>query len=155
MQKIWSSAPNNSQQPSSLQGTAQLVAVLEFMGLTQPKAVLYADSSSFSNNFASCFVSNLVSSLKNVNPSVPTRLSGFSMSLQIVKLESAGGMISADELLLETTNPDAMAAAITLMVTVTAVVVEVAGSIPNGPTGAAAAAVPPALTPAAHDDAAF
>lgn len=65
-------------------------------------------------------------------------------------------MISADELLLETTNPDAMAATITLMLTVTAVVVEVAGSIPNGPTGAAAAAaVPPALTPAAHDDAAF
>lgn len=119
-----------------------------------PKAVPYADSSSFSNSCASCFVNNLVSSCKNVNPSVPTCLSGLSMSLQIVKLESAGGMISADELLLETTNPDAMAATITLMLTVTAVVVEVAGSIPSGPTGAAAAA-PPALTPAAHDDAAF
>lgn len=64
-----------------------------------------------------------------------------------------GGMMSAVVLLFDASIPAAMAAATTAD-TVTVVVVVVDASIPNGPTGATAA-VPPALTPAAHDDTAF
>ena len=64
-------------------------------------------------------------------------------------------MTSVVMLLLEATIPAATAAATTTLTeTVTVAAVVVAGSIPNGPTGATAA-VPPALTPDAHDDAAF
>ena len=151
MHCISSSVLKISQQPSSLQGTEQFVTALEFRSLMHPNTVLYDSTSSFSSNCASCCVNNLRCSIKNVNPSDPICISGFFVLLQIV-YGSGGGMTSADMLLLEATIPAATAAATTTL-TVTVVVV-VAGSIPYGPTGATAAA-PPALTPAAHDDAAF
>lgn len=127
-----------------------MAIVLEFRSVMHPNTLLYASSNSFSSSCASCCVSNLRRSFKNVNPSLPVRISGFSMLLQIV-FGIGGGMTSAAMLLSEATIPAATAAATTtLTVTVTAV----DGSVPNGPTGATAAA-PPALTPAAHEDAAF
>jgi hypothetical protein len=116
-----------------------------------PNTLLYESFNSFSSICASCCVSNLRRSFKNVNPSLPVRISGFSILLQIVVFGSAGGMTSADMLLLEATIPAATAAATT---TLTETVTVVDGSVPNGPTGATTAA-PPALTPAAHEDAAF
>lgn len=154
MHIISSSELKISQHPSSLQGTEQLVIVLELRSSMHPKILLYETSNSSSNNLASCSVSNRRCSFKKVNPSLPVRISGFSMVLQMV-LGSDGGITRAVIPLLEATTPAATAAATTtLMETVTVVVVVVAGSIPKGPMGATAT-TPLALTPAAQDDAAF
>ena len=76
------------------------------------------------------------------------------MRLHIVKFGSDGGMMSPVVSLLDASMPAAMAAATTTLTDTVTVVVVVEASIPNGPTGATAAD-PPALTPAAQDDAAF
>ena len=142
-----------SQQPSSLQGIEQLVIVLEFKSLMHPNTILYVSSNSFSRRRASCCVSKRRCSFKKVNSSLPVRISGFSIFLHIV-FGSGGGMTSVVMLLLEATIPAATAAATTTLTETVTVAAVVDGSIPNGPTGATAA-VPPALTPDAHDDAAF
>lgn len=152
---ISSSVLRISQQPLSLQGTVQLVIVLEFSSSTHPNTLLYVYSNPSCRSCASCFVSNLRRSFKNVNASVPFRTSGFSLLEQIVKFESGGGLISALLLLLfvTTSPPASAAAAMTLIDTVTVAAV-LDEFIPNGPTGATAAA-PPALTPDAQDAATF
>ena len=157
MHFISSSLLNISQQPSSLHGTVQFVMVLEFKFLTHPNTRLYESSIPFSSICASCFVSNLRCSFEKVNPRDPSRQSGFSMSLQMVKFGGDGGMTSgaAELLFVVATNPPAMAAAAATTLTDTATaVVELDASIPNGPTGTTAAA-PPAFTPDAHDATAF
>jgi hypothetical protein len=153
MHFISSSESNISQQPFSLQGTVQLIMVLELRSAMHPNTLLYDSVNSFSKRCASCCVSNLRCSFKNVKPNLPVRTSGFSTFVQIA-LGIDGGMMRVVVLLFDASIPAATAAATTTLTdTVTVVVVDDA-SIPNGPTGATAA-VPPALTPAAQEVAAF
>ena len=147
------SAFNISQQPFSSQGIMQL-EIVRFRIPSHLSRLLYAFSNSFSNDSASCCVSILRRSFKNVNSRRPLRISRFSVLVQTGRFGRGGEMFNALLLLLlvvTTTTPPIHAANAMRLAIDTVTVVTVVDVLAPATTAAA----PLAFKPAAHDAEAF